>query len=106
MRNRAPGHLIPGALTISEAGKPVVEARTESVTDPVAAGSALFDPSGMAVAGSRWDPKPSRARRPKVGRTPALFETSARGSPWTRWTCEDRFFAHPNRPARGPAADQ
>ncbi len=45
------GKTIPGSFTISEAGRTVIEAKTESVSDPGAPQSALFDPAGMTALG-------------------------------------------------------
>lgn len=45
------GKIIAGAFTISEAGRSVIEARTESVTDPTGANPALFEPSGLTARG-------------------------------------------------------
>jgi len=45
------GKTIAGAFTISEGGRNVVEARTESVTDPASSSPALFDPTGMTSIG-------------------------------------------------------
>ena len=42
---------IPGSFTISEAGRVVIDAKTESVSDPGDPKSALFDPAGMAPLG-------------------------------------------------------
>jgi len=43
--------IIPSSFTISEAGRVVVEAKIESVSDPGDPKSALFDPSGMTLLG-------------------------------------------------------
>ena len=42
---------IPGSFTISEAGRVVINAKTESVADPGDPKSALFDPAGMTPLG-------------------------------------------------------
>ena len=42
---------IPGSFTISEAGRVVIEAKTESVSDPGDPKSALFDSAGMTALG-------------------------------------------------------
>ena len=42
---------IPGAFTISEAGRVVITAKTESVSDPGDPKSALFDPAGLTPLG-------------------------------------------------------
>jgi len=43
--------IIPGSFTISEAGRVVITAKTESVSDPGDPKSALFDPAGMTPLG-------------------------------------------------------
>jgi hypothetical protein len=43
--------IIPGSFTISEAGRVVIEAKTESVSDPGDPKSALFDSAGMTALG-------------------------------------------------------
>jgi hypothetical protein len=43
--------IIPGSFTISESGRIVVTAKTESVADPGDLKSALFDPAGMTPLG-------------------------------------------------------
>jgi hypothetical protein len=45
------GHTIPGSFIITQAGKTVIEAKTESVTEPPATSSPLFQPAGLKVAG-------------------------------------------------------
>ena len=45
------GKVIPGGFTISEAGRPLLEARTQSITDPGNANPAMFDPSGLVSTG-------------------------------------------------------
>jgi len=42
---------IPGGFTISEGGRVVIEAKTESVTDPVSPNNPKFDPSGLRAFG-------------------------------------------------------
>jgi hypothetical protein len=42
---------IPGSFTISEAGRVVINAKTESVSDPGDPKSGLFDPAGMTPLG-------------------------------------------------------
>ncbi len=43
--------VIPSKFTITEGGKPVIEAQTESLTDPAAADSPLFQPNGLTAVG-------------------------------------------------------
>ena len=43
--------VIPGNFTITQAGQTVVEARTESVTDPSKLDPALFQPAGLEKVG-------------------------------------------------------
>ena len=45
------GKTIPGGFTISEGGREMVQARTESVTDPPAVQSPLFATTGLAAIG-------------------------------------------------------
>jgi len=45
------GKIIPGTFTISEAGRPIIEARTESVTDPTGLSPTLFQPTGLTSIG-------------------------------------------------------
>ena len=45
------GKAIPGGFTITEAGRTVVDARVESVTDPGSPDPALFDPSALSQTG-------------------------------------------------------
>lgn len=45
------GKTIPNGFTISEAGRTVVEAHVESVTDPGSPDAALFEPSGLTQTG-------------------------------------------------------
>ena len=42
---------IPGSFTVTEAGRVVIDAKTESVSDPGDPKSALFDPAGMSALG-------------------------------------------------------
>ncbi len=44
--------IIPGKFTITEAGHTVIEAHTESVSDPTNVDGALFDPSGLTSVGA------------------------------------------------------
>ena len=44
--------VIPGKFTITQAGQTVVEARTESVTDPAKMDPALFQPAGLEKIGA------------------------------------------------------
>lgn len=44
--------IIPNTFTIYEAGKPIVEARTESVGDPASTNDAIFEPSGLRPLGT------------------------------------------------------
>jgi hypothetical protein len=53
------GKTIPGAFTISQAGRVVIIAKTESVSDPGDPKSALFDPAGMTAIGVGRDMTPS-----------------------------------------------
>ncbi len=56
------GKIIPGAFTITEAGRTVIEAKTESVNDPVDSNSALFNPAGLSPLGvGREMTPPSRS---------------------------------------------
>jgi len=50
---------IPGAFTISQAGRVVITAKTESVSDPGDPKSALFDPAGMTAIGVGRDMTPA-----------------------------------------------
>jgi hypothetical protein len=50
--------IIPGSFTISEAGQVVIQAKTESVSDPGDPKSALFDPAGMTAIGVGRDMTP------------------------------------------------
>jgi len=60
---------IPGSFTISEAGRVVITAKTESVSDPGDPKSALFDPAGMTPLGV------GRAMTPAINlRTMAPFD--------------------------------
>ncbi len=60
---------IPGAFTIAEAGRVVITAKTESVSDPGDPKSALFDPAGMTPLGV------GRAMTPAINlRTMAPFD--------------------------------
>jgi hypothetical protein len=45
------GKIIPGSFTITEAGRTILEARSESATDPPSAQSALFSTAGLTAAG-------------------------------------------------------
>jgi hypothetical protein len=45
------GHTIAGSFIITQAGKTVIEAKTQSVADPPPASSPLFQPAGLSVAG-------------------------------------------------------
>ena len=44
--------IIPGKFTITQAGHNVIEARTESVSDPANLDRSLFDPSGLTSVGA------------------------------------------------------
>jgi len=44
--------VIPGKFTITQAGQTVIEARTESVSDPVKVDPALFQPAGLEKIGA------------------------------------------------------
>ncbi|HEX4230446.1 MAG TPA: hypothetical protein VHZ07_17355 [Bryobacteraceae bacterium] len=43
---------LPATFTITEAGQPVIEAKIESVTDPVPGDNALFQPNGLTEVGA------------------------------------------------------
>ncbi|HUI78808.1 MAG TPA: hypothetical protein VLY24_12855 [Bryobacteraceae bacterium] len=45
------GTVVPGAFMITEAGRPVIDAKTESVIDPSGLNPALFAPSGLSSIG-------------------------------------------------------
>lgn len=45
------GKTIAGAFTITEAGRPILEARTENVTDPTGLSPTLFQPAGLTATG-------------------------------------------------------
>ncbi len=45
------GHTIPGSFLITQGGKTIIEAKTESVTEPPAASSPQFQPTNLRVAG-------------------------------------------------------
>ena len=45
------GHTIPGSFIVTQGGKTIIEAKTESVTDPPASSSPQFQPAGLRVAG-------------------------------------------------------
>jgi hypothetical protein len=45
------GKTIPGGFTISESGRPLVQAKIQSVTDPGSVNPAIFDPSGLTAIG-------------------------------------------------------
>lgn len=45
------GHTIPGSFIITQGGKTIIEAKTESVTDPPAASAPQFQPASLRVAG-------------------------------------------------------
>jgi hypothetical protein len=45
------GKIIPGSFIITEGGKTIIEATTTSVTDPSDVSPALFEPTGLNVAG-------------------------------------------------------
>lgn len=60
--------IIPGAFTISEAGRPVVEAKTESVSNPPDPNSSLFNPSGLKPLGAGPVMSPAWSIRGFVGR--------------------------------------
>ena len=51
--------IIPGAFTISQGGRVVITAKTESVSDPGDPKSALFNPAGMTAIGVGRDMTPS-----------------------------------------------
>jgi hypothetical protein len=46
------GKTIPGAFTITEAGRAVIEAKTVSLTEPPATDTPLFNPAGFATLGT------------------------------------------------------
>jgi hypothetical protein len=61
---------IPGGFTIGEGGREIVQARTESVTDPPSAQSPLFSTTGLTAVGIGRVMKPASRMRgmPFVGR--------------------------------------
>jgi hypothetical protein len=67
------GKTIPGGLTISEFGRPMIEAKTQSVSDPGNGNPALFAPSGLTAigVGSIMTP-PARVRRGQGGASGTL----------------------------------
>ena len=64
------GKTIPGGFTISEGGREIVQARTESVTDPPSVQSPLFSATGLTAVGTGWVMNPASRMRgmPLVGR--------------------------------------
>lgn len=67
------GKIIPGKFTITQAGQTVIEARTESVTDPAKMDPALFQPEGLEKIGAgplMSPPWQLRTRTISGGRSP------------------------------------
>lgn len=57
------GKIIPGAFSVTEAGRTVIQAKTESVNDPVDPDSALFNSAGLSPSGvGREMTPPNRSR--------------------------------------------
>jgi hypothetical protein len=57
------GKIIPSGFTITEGGRTVIEAKTNSVTDPAESNNSLFDPAGLTplgVGGEMTPPARSR----------------------------------------------
>ena len=71
------GKTIPGSFTISEAGRTVIEAKTESVSDPADPKSTLFDPAGMTALGVGRDMTPALHVRAMAPVDAAVFRSGA-----------------------------
>jgi hypothetical protein len=59
--------IVPGKFTITQAGQIVVEARTESVTDPGKLDPALFEPAGLEKMGAGALMSPPWRVRTRIG---------------------------------------
>jgi len=68
---------IPGSFTISEAGRVVITAKTESVSDPGDPKSALFDPAGMTPLGVGRAMTPAMNLRTMAPLDPKIFRSPA-----------------------------
>jgi len=68
---------IPGSFTISEAGRVVITAKTESVSDPGDPKSALFDPAGMTPLGVGTSMTPAINLRTMAPLDPKIFRSAA-----------------------------
>ncbi len=68
---------IPGSFTISEAGRVVITAKTESVSDPGDPKSALFDPAGMTPLGVGSAMTPAINLRTMAPLDPKVFRSAA-----------------------------
>jgi hypothetical protein len=69
------GKTIAGAFTITEAGRPVIEARTQSLTDPPDAKNPMFDNTGLIPLGVGQEMTPAWRSRSRV----PLFQMGGRG---------------------------
>jgi hypothetical protein len=79
------GKTIAGGFTISEAGRTVVEARTEGVSDPPKAQDAIFNPAGMTALGVGRVMNP--AIRVRSFSSLIAPRSVSSGNPRSRWWC-------------------
>lgn len=74
------GKTIPGGFTISEFGRPILEAKTQSVSDPGNVSPALFETSGLTPVGVGSIMTPAaHVRRGQRGASGALHMVELRG---------------------------